>query len=305
MARITRNCAQCKAPFQFHSGSLLNPETCKGCRTRAVVRQCQGCGNVLGYRRHKWCDNCRDYREKRRDFQRSASRSAKKKKFADTVIKCEGCGCETRNGRKGTRDFCPGCAKIDDRYKKDRGRGFSFKFIRDYDFAAKKRRKPKSHTAHVLAWRRHCAKQSYPRGKPWLAPGLTPGEKWKIRYREDLAFAVSERLRLRCKRAARKDKNVAYTLRRMCAGKAGSPKVEDLIGCSKTEFIRHVERQFSKGMTWGRFHSGDIHIDHIRPLSSFDGRNEAQLREAWHFTNLRPLWASENMRKAASTDILL
>ena len=31
----------------------------------------------------------------------------------------------------------------------------------------------------------------------------------------------------------------------------------------------------------------DLHIDHIRPIASFDIRDEEEMREAFHFTNSR------------------
>jgi hypothetical protein len=52
-------------------------------------------------------------------------------------------------------------------------------------------------------------------------------------------------------------------------------------------------------MTWENWAHRGWHLDHIRPLSSFDLTDEAQLKEAMHYTNLQPLWARDNLRKHA------
>jgi len=78
--------------------------------------------------------------------------------------------------------------------------------------------------------------------------------------------------------------------------KAGR-KIMDYVGCSKDELRDHIERQFSKGMTWDNQGFLGWHIDHILPCSSFDHSDENQVRQCWHFTNLRPMWSKANLSK--------
>ncbi len=49
-------------------------------------------------------------------------------------------------------------------------------------------------------------------------------------------------------------------------------------------------------MTWDNY--GEWHIDHIKPCALFDFTKEEQQRECFHYTNLQPLWAKDNMRKS-------
>jgi hypothetical protein len=83
--------------------------------------------------------------------------------------------------------------------------------------------------------------------------------------------------------------------------KAGST-VRDL-GCSIEEFKIHLEAQFYSNfetgelMTWDNNTIYGWHIDHIRPLISFDLTNREQFLEAASYKNLQPLWAEDNLRK--------
>jgi hypothetical protein len=70
------------------------------------------------------------------------------------------------------------------------------------------------------------------------------------------------------------------------------------LGCSSAFLRQHLEAQFLPGMSWAN--RSAWHIDHIRPLSSFDLSDPDQFRAASHYTNLQPLWAADNLRKGAS-----
>lgn len=76
-----------------------------------------------------------------------------------------------------------------------------------------------------------------------------------------------------------------------------------LLGCTAQEAVKHIERQFLSGMTWANW--GKWHVDHIRPLSGFDLTDAAQAAAAMHVSNLRPLWAKDNIAKHAKQVFLL
>ena len=74
-----------------------------------------------------------------------------------------------------------------------------------------------------------------------------------------------------------------------------SDRMIKLVGCTKEELIQHLESQFKKGISWENY--GEWHIDHIKPCCSFDLTKEEQQRECFHYSNLQPLWAEENLKK--------
>ena len=78
---------------------------------------------------------------------------------------------------------------------------------------------------------------------------------------------------------------------------AGSA-VEDL-GCSVAFLRKRLEDLFQDGMSWSNWSPEGWHIDHIRPLAMFDLTNREQFLEACHYTNLQPMWATDNIKKGA------
>ena len=68
-----------------------------------------------------------------------------------------------------------------------------------------------------------------------------------------------------------------------------------LIGCSISFLKGYLEARFTEGMTWENH--GKWHIDHIKPCSSFNLLDEKEQQECFHYKNLQPLWADDNLSK--------
>jgi len=71
----------------------------------------------------------------------------------------------------------------------------------------------------------------------------------------------------------------------------------NLFGCTTNELRMHIESKFKNGMSWKNY--GSWVIDHIIPLSKFNFLNNINERyKANHYSNLQPMWASENLKKS-------
>lgn len=76
-----------------------------------------------------------------------------------------------------------------------------------------------------------------------------------------------------------------------------------LLGCSIQELKLHIESKFQHGMSWlnyGVYRLGEDmtwHIDHIIPCAAFDLTDPEQQKKCFHYTNLQPLWAVDNIVK--------
>jgi hypothetical protein len=68
-----------------------------------------------------------------------------------------------------------------------------------------------------------------------------------------------------------------------------------LFGCSVAFLVQHIERQFQPGMSWDNRRLW--HVDHIRPVSSFDLTDRTQRYACFHYSNLQPLWGADNISK--------
>lgn len=79
-----------------------------------------------------------------------------------------------------------------------------------------------------------------------------------------------------------------------------SHRTESLLGCSWQAFLDHIESLFEQGMSWDNWGRDSWHIDHIVPLAFFDLSDSRECKAACNFHNQRPLWASQNLEKAAA-----
>jgi hypothetical protein len=130
---------------------------------------------------------------------------------------------------------------------------------------------------------------------------------WKARYiekRRNPEYVEKTRILARIYWAKCRSENPGYIIKnylrsriRRILRKKGT-HVVDLTGCSNIELKKYLEARFKKGMTWENYGDEWV-VDHIHPLASFDLTNDKQIKTACHFTNLQPLWKSENQDKAA------
>lgn len=109
-------------------------------------------------------------------------------------------------------------------------------------------------------------------------------KEWESdRYNTDPVFRVTKNIRLRIRLALRKYKKSAAT--------------EKLTGCPFSYLHLWLQAQFLPGMTWENH--GEWHIDHIRPCNSFNLFDPLEQKRCFHYTNLQPLWATDNLSKGA------
>lgn len=118
-------------------------------------------------------------------------------------------------------------------------------------------------------------------------------------YRKSHRPQINARKRYRLKTDTKF--RLAHSLRRRISnamsGFSKSAPTLKLLGCSLDALRAHLEQQFVDGMSWEN--RSEWHIDHIRPVASFDLQDPAQQRACFHYSNMQPLWARDNLQKGA------
>lgn len=111
-------------------------------------------------------------------------------------------------------------------------------------------------------------------------------KEWESKNRLDPKFRLVRNLRRRIHHALKGSHKTDQTLK--------------LLGCSIEGFKVYLEHQFLEDMSWDNYGLTGWHIDHINPCYTYDLSDPVQQRECFHYTNQRPLWASDNLSRSKS-----
>lgn len=107
-------------------------------------------------------------------------------------------------------------------------------------------------------------------------------ENKKIKMDNDPLFKLSAMIRSRI--------SIAFKSK----GYKKNSKTEKLLGANFNIVKNHIEKQFTKKMSWDNY--GEWHIDHIIPLSSANDKDE--LEALSYYKNLQPLMKIDNLLKS-------
>lgn len=139
------------------------------------------------------------------------------------------------------------------------------------------------------------------RNKAYLDQNKEKVETRRKEYRKENQPKITESKRKQSLERRKRDPlyrvtiNLRARLRLALNGKNKSKKTLELLGCSVEYLRNHLESKFTEGMTWENY--GKWHIDHIKPCSSFDLLLAENQSLCFHYSNLQPLWAIDNLKK--------
>lgn len=328
MNQICSKCNITKEFFDFHklkSSPTGYKKICKACHKdlygiksdikkklerELIERKCDFCNNAFFGRARKYCsDNCQSKAKSYKHRAKLDRKTLELLKLRDQgFYKCKSCGTVGERKDKYYNDnLCLSCKNKSKRaYRKNHASSESITKKAELRKRKSKLLDKKINNLFDNVFKtfiNNCqitqvTNQFYSK-TPWKNPNLSNSEKYRIRYRFDSDFNAKERLRRQLKKSLKFD-GIADTLRLAAVKNGKSNKVEQVLGFTIKEFRERFEQQFTNGMTWEKFNSGDIHIDHITPKSwfSYTSVNDLSFKKCWSLQNLQPLWAKDNLTKS-------
>lgn len=93
-------------------------------------------------------------------------------------------------------------------------------------------------------------------------------------------------------------KNLRRRVHHALNGNTKSASTMKLIGCTPEYFKEYIESLFLENMSWDNY--GEWHIDHIIPCFTFDLYIPEQQEKCFHYSNQRPLWKTDNLKRPKS-----
>lgn len=105
-------------------------------------------------------------------------------------------------------------------------------------------------------------------------------QRHKNRYYSDPSYNLAHKLRRRIRnavwRASKGARKFSTTIK--------------VLGCSFKELEQYFIPKFTPQMKWELFLKGEIVIDHIKPIASFDLSKKEEFEKCFHYSNTQPLW---------------
>ena len=232
----------------------------------------------------RWCKPCRA-EHKKASYERNREKNLAKQKAYREANKEK-----VSEGKKRSR-----LKKIDEYNQKARDRYYANrekileaeKLKRQSNLEEALRKEAEIRARHAEkrnAWQKQYYRETRPERLKYYAKYA------RERMRADPIYALGRLVRRR----------ISFALSK--GGYQKESRTQEMLGCDYDFLKQHLEKQFLKGMSWEN-RGTEWHIDHIVPLAS--AKTKEEVVALCHFTNLRPMWALENISKGAKQVSLL
>lgn len=109
--------------------------------------------------------------------------------------------------------------------------------------------------------------------------------RMKQRRKKDPVFRIIHDTRIRCRNILQTHYEYQHTI--------------DILGCSGVEYSTTIQSQFYNNMTWETQGKGYTtwQIHHICPIEFFNPNDPIEQKQAWHYSNTKPLWYEDHVEE--------
>jgi hypothetical protein len=162
---------------------------------------------------------------------------------------------------------------------------------------------PTKQKQYTKKWQNKNKEHLYNYNKNWREENKDYYEGWKKKYKEENKESIKKYGKEYHQKKYENDieYRLKYTLRgrlyKAITKESKNSSYLELLGCSPSTLIHHLEQQFKPEMNWGNY-GKYWEIDHIKPCSSFDLINLEEQLKCFHFTNLQPLFTTTEIAKS-------
>jgi hypothetical protein len=187
-----------------------------------------------------------------------------------------------KSTKDGKSNYCKNCHTLETKNRKYNYHYDRKNYSKEYYLKNKERLKPIREL-----WKQNNKQKQSELSKNWY-------EKNKIEKLKK--NAINEKYQMIHNPIYRLTKNLRTRIPNALNGKIKYKGTIQLLGCTISQLKKYLEKQFTDKMNWENYGTY-WHVDHIKPCSLFNLLNESEQMECFHYTNLQPLEAQENLKK--------
>lgn len=191
------------------------------------------------------------------------------------------------------REYRQEAGKYRQKYKKE-SREYYKKYCKEHEEDIRKRKKEyrQKHIKEAKEYRKNHKNEAKEYQKEYSKNHKKQMQKYFREYYRVRRKNLKHRL----------NHSISSAINRSLKGNKNGLHWEIIVNFTQKKLKHHLEAYFLSGMTWANY--GNWHIDHEIPISvfNFDSYNQLDFKRCWALSNLRPMWATENIKKSNKID---